>query len=91
MALQKNLLGSNGVVTTYHRVEDVFFTHDRSLSCTMNSYVSKEYANIPYNRVDSSHFSFDDISIEEEESVGIRKLAYTKIKHLDQWKDSIDC
>ena len=91
MALQKNILETNGVTTTYHRIENVFLGHDRTLSCVLASYVTADFANASRNKINSNHFSFENVSVEEEESMGVRKLAYTKIKELEQWADATDC
>ena len=39
---------------------------------------------------DSQFFRFE-ITTEEEESMGIRALCYTKIKELLNWSDAEDC
>ena len=88
MALLKLITNPTGVTTSYHRVNDVSL-EDGTLYCSLQSYVSKEYreANHP---ADHSHFDFE-ITVEEEESMGIRQLCYAKIKGLENWSDATDC
>lgn len=88
MALLKVITSDNGIQTTYHRIEDLLLK-DFTLICSLGSYVSEEYAqnNLPAF-IDSVDFS---ITLEEEESAGIRQLAYTKLKELPEWSDAVDC
>ena len=88
MALQKEVVSREGFLTTYHKVNEVSILGN-ALRCIINSYVSKEYRNL--ERPADHHFFDFEISIEEEESMGIRKLAYAKIKELKDWSDAIDC
>ena len=88
MALQKEIVSREGFVTTYHKVNEVS-VRDNSLNCVVNSYVSHEYRELD-RPADRRFFDFE-ITIEEEESMGIRKLAYAKIKELEDWSDAIDC
>lgn len=88
MALNKQLVNNNGVVTNYHRVSHVSLDNN-ILHCSVDSYVSSEYRELE-KHADTSHFSFN-ITIEEEESMGIRALCYTKIKGLKDWADAADC
>lgn len=90
MALYKEILESNGVITTYHRINNVEFNHDKFLTCTLESYVNKEYSKNHLNCINSKFYIFENIDTSEEENMGIRQLAYTKIKTLSEWKDSID-
>ena len=59
------------------------------LHCIVDSYVSKDYRDLGQS-ADSSSFHFN-ITVEEEESMGIRALCYTKIKELEAWFDATDC
>lgn len=88
MALLKQITNQDGVITNYHKVSHVNL-YDNTLTCHIDSYVSKDYRNLERN-ADSQIFHFG-ISIEEEESMGIRQLCYKKIKELDQWADAEDC
>ena len=88
MALQKEIIAHGGFATNYHKIADVSLCEDR-LSCTVNSYVSREYRELE-RPVVRKFFDFE-ITVEEEESMGIRKLAYKKIKELESWADAIDC
>lgn len=88
MALNKQLINDKGIVTNYHRVSHVSL-NDSTLHCSIESYVSPEYREME-KYADTSHFSFN-ITVEEEESMGIRALCYTKIKELADWADATDC
>lgn len=88
MALSKELTSKNGVVTNYHKISHVDL-HDEQVHCQLESFVSKEYRDAEA-RADSTSFHFN-ITLEEEESMGIRALCYNKIKALDKWADAIDC
>ena len=91
MALYKEILGNNGVTTSYHRVNNVVLDHDRTLGCILESYVSNDYAKNDFNCVEACCLTFKGVTLEEEESVGIRKLVYKKIKELEDWSDASDC
>jgi hypothetical protein len=88
MALAKELTNEKGIVTNYHKISSVDL-RDNWLYCRVESYVSKDYRDAEQS-ADSSMFTFD-ITVEEEESMGIRALCYTKIKALDEWADATDC
>ena len=88
MALAKEQTNSAGVVTNYHKIGTVNL-RDNNLVCILNSYVSKEYRDLQRSVV-STNFLFN-ISVEEEESMGIRQLCYKKIKELPNWADAKDC
>lgn len=88
MALSKNITTDNGFVTSYHKVDSVCLDGN-TLDFNVESFVSKEYRELgrPAERI---FFNFE-ITVEEEESMGIRQLAYKKIKELPQWADAEDC
>lgn len=88
MALQKILTSQEGYETNYHKVNEASL-RDNSLNCVLNSYVSKEYRDLE-RPADHQFFHFN-ITIKEEESMGIRQLAYKKIKELPEWADAEDC
>lgn len=88
MALMKELTNATGITTNYHRVSDVSL-RDNNLYCTLKSYVSKDYRDLE-RHADMTHYDFE-ITVEEEESMGIRQLCYKKIKELPEWADAIDC
>ena len=89
MALLKEKINhSTGVVSTYHRVGSVE-VRDSELSCQVASYVSKDYRS-QGRSVERSHYQFE-ITLEEEESMGVRQLAYTKLKTLPEWEGAEDC
>ena len=88
MALQKEIISRNGFATNYHKINEISL-HDGELNCVVNSYVSHEYRELE-RPADRQFFNFE-ITIEEEESMGIRQLAYKKIKELENWSDAVDC
>lgn len=88
MALTKELTNEKGIVTNYHRISHVDLSGDQ-LYCRVESYVSKDYRDAEQS-ADTSMFNFT-ITVEEEESMGIRALCYNKIKALDSWADATDC
>ena len=88
MALSKQITNENGITTCYHRISHVSL-QDSTLTCLVESYVSKDYRESE-NYADSCVFNFD-ITVEEEESMGIRQLCYAKLKTLKQWTEAADC
>ena len=85
MALLKNIKSTEGFVTSYHKIQSVAL-NDNILHCHVDSYVSKEYRNL--ERPAQSNFYSFEITVEEEESMGIRQLAYSKLKELPEWTDA---
>lgn len=88
MALQKTNVLPNGAQTTYHRIKRVALV-DGQAYCVMESYTSQEYRENDAP-VTSSNYQFP-VTVEEEESMGIRALCYNKLKQLEEWADAIDC
>lgn len=78
MALKKTIITDNDIVANYHRLDYATIDHNRTLVCLLNSYAEEQYA-IDGNEVDSYFYSFYKIS-EDEELIGVRTLAYQKIK-----------
>ena len=89
MALLKSFIDGAGVTTNYHKINQVTVNNNKVL-CIMSSYISKECRDLNYSEVNNRTFQFD-ITVEEEESMGIRQLCYKKIKELEQWADAEDC
>lgn len=88
MALCKNKTSKQGFVTSYHRVDTVSLSNS-NLFCRVASYVTKEYRD---KNSAAEYFSYNfEVTIEEEESMGIRQLAYKKLKELPEWEDAEDC
>ena len=87
MALLKNK-DYNGCTTTYHKIGDIIL-YNGQITCGVESFLSKEdRANEEYTY--KEYFRFY-ITLEEEESMGIRQLGYTKLKEMDAWKGAEDC
>ena len=95
MALSKALTNELGVTTNYHKVSRASITEFSGpragtfISFDINSYVSKDYRD-QNKPADTSNFRFE-ITLEEEESMGIRALCYTKLKETEAWQDAEDC
>lgn len=95
MALSKAITNELGVTTNYHKVSRATiaeFSGEREgtyLSFEINSYVSKDYRD-QNKPADYSNFRFA-ITLEEEESMGIRALCYTKLKETPDWRGAEDC
>ena len=89
MALFKEIVSANGIVSKYHKISKVLVT-DEQLRCTVDSYASKEYRDNNCDPVGSKVYKFT-YTLEEEENNGIRKLCYEKLKEMEEWKDSEDC
>lgn len=90
MALYKEITTHKGVNVNYHRVDNVSLNHDRTLNCVLQSFVSKDYATTN-NQIQELYLYFRNITPEEEETNGIRELAYKKIKEMPEWADAQDC
>jgi hypothetical protein len=95
MALTKALTNDLGVTTNYHKVVHATvseFSDSREgtyIAFDIESYVSKDYRD-QNKPADFSNFMFN-ITLKEEESMGIRALCYTKLKETEAWKDAEDC
>lgn len=88
MALNKEIIAENGVTTTYHRVDHVNL-NDNILFFQVSSYVSEIYRSLD-KPVVTNHYDYE-ITLGEEESMGIRQLCYAKLKESEYWADAIDC
>lgn len=88
MALYKSITDEKGVITTYHRVANATLRNSE-LSCILDSYVSQDYRELE-KPADSHYYSFS-ITVEEEESMGIRQICYKKIKEMPEWEGAVDC
>ena len=88
MALCKEIITKEGYATNYHKFTEVTVS-DNKLIGELSSYVSREYRNL--NRPAYTKVYCFDITVEEEESMGVRQLAYKKLKELDEWADAEDC
>lgn len=91
MALYKEMTNpENGAISNYHRIGSVTVENE-ILNCVLISYASREYRENENGRgIEVQNLRFH-ISIEEEESMGVRQLAYKKIKTLSDWEDAEDC
>ena len=88
MALNKIIINDSGIQTTYHKITHISLNNNE-VSCDVESFVSPEYRE--NNKPASSSYYHFTITLEEEESMGIRALCYTKLKEMDEWLLSTDC
>ena len=89
MALFKEKVNpKTGAVSTYHKIAYASVLDD-ILQCEVASYASKEFREHGKS-LEKIIFDFN-ITVEEEESMGIRQLAYKKLKELPEWEDAEDC
>lgn len=88
MALCKEVITNQGYATNYHKFTEVSLA-DGTLAGLLTSYVSREYRDL--ERPATRRNYYFTITIEEEESMGIRQLAYKKLKELEEWADAEDC
>ena len=88
MALSKKITDERGIVATYHKIGPATL-QEGVLAFELHSYTTPEYRR-KAEPVLVFSFSYH-ITLEEEESMGIRKLCYAKIKEEDFWQDAEDC
>ena len=88
MALNKEITIDNGAIANYHRINYVNL-RDNVLSFSVASYLSEVYRALE-RPINETYYEFD-ISVKEEESMGIRRLCYSKLKELEQWASATDC
>ena len=95
MALTKAITNDLGITTNYHKVSQATVSEFSGsgegayVAFDVESYVSKDYRD--QNKPAAfSNFMFN-ITLEEEESMGIRALCYTKLKELEEWQGAVDC
>lgn len=99
MALNKIITQENGIATSYHKVTRVTFIDSNGeypseehiplkLQVNVTSFLNKDYR-------ETGHSISSDIYLfsvtDEEETLGIRKLAYDKLKTLEVFADAEDC
>lgn len=95
MALSKSFIAENGIHTEYHKISEVIVNTSRDtekeskLLIKVDSYVSQAYRTTASAPASSKMYQFD-ITVEEEESMGIRQLAYNKLKELTEWEGVLD-
>ena len=92
MALNKTFVKDNGITTSYHKVSTVAlddFDTAPSLRVHVTSYLNEEYRK-DGQAIETLYYNFDITSDEENETTA-RKLAYSKLKTLEEWADAIDC
>lgn len=91
MALNKSITLDNGCVVNYHRISNISLHMEDNVCAIVcvDSYVNQEYRKIE-RPVTTNHFTVD-MTVEEEESTGIRALMYSKLKKLSYWDGCSDC
>lgn len=88
MALMKEKVDERGIVTNYHKIGGVSL-RDGNLYFDIESYPSVEYRKTARPASVSHHYF--NLTVEEEESMGIRQLCYAKLKAEADWADAQDC
>lgn len=88
MALNKQIINDKGIETNYHKINSVSL-NNHEITCELQSYASFDYRKVN-KPADFSYYHFT-ITVEEEESMGIRALCYNKLKEMDMWNDATDC
>ena len=97
MALQKQFIKPNGIETNYHRISDVHLfisdgTQEREnnfINISLTSYLNEQKRDEGY-AIETHHYYFS-IANNEDTSIGIRELAYNKIKTLPEWEGAVNC
>ena len=89
MALFKEKITDNGIVSKYHRVSLVTIRANELL-CNIESFATKEYRDKGCEPVGYDYYIFE-CSTEMEESMGARQLCYKLLKELPEWFDAEDC
>ena len=88
MALLKECIDERGIITGYHKIGNAAL-RGNFLYFELESYPNEEYRHkAPPALTKTYNFV---ITVEEEESMGIRKLCYSKLKTMEEWKSSVDC
>ena len=88
MALLKEKINERGIITNYHKIGNASLRNN-FLYFELESYPSEEYRHKASPAVVELHDFV--ITLEEEESMGIRQLCYSKLKTKPEWEDAIDC
>ena len=88
MALCKEVVTNQGYATNYHKLTEVSLAGN-TLTGLLTSYVTREYRELERPATRKNYYF--NVTLEEEESMGIRQLAYKKLKELDEWADAEDC
>lgn len=93
MALRKTITDRYGITTSYHRVGYISYSPSRHRPCRLTfevlSFVSDDFST-PTRPLNRCKYTVD-VSVEEEESMGLRALCYTKLKEIEEWADAEDC
>jgi hypothetical protein len=89
MALFKEITNENGITAKYHKISSVL-VNNTQIIFYISSYASKEYRDNDADPVLTSMHRFN-MTLEEEESMGIRQLCYFKLKQKAEWSDAEDC
>ena len=91
MALKKTFVKENGISTSYHKISNVTLhsAEELSLYVQVTSYLNEEYRQ-KEQEIETLFYTFG-VTEEEENAMGARKLAYAKLKTLEEWADAEDC
>lgn len=92
MAISKEIIKENGIVSNYHKISSITlstFDDDNRLTILIDSFFNKEYRN-KNCAIDNMSYVFS-IKNSEDENLSIRALGYKKLKELEIFKDAVDC
>lgn len=93
MALRKTITDQRGNTTVYHRVGFISFDPARHRPCRVTfellSFATSDFK-VPNRPLSRFKYTFD-VSSDEESTMGIRTLCYTKLKEIEEWADAEDC
>ena len=93
MALRKTITDQRGNTVCYHRVGYTSFNPTRHRPCQVtfevHCFASDDFS-VPQRPLARFKYTFD-VTSTEEDTMGIRKLCYTKLKELEEWADAEDC
>lgn len=85
MALIKEIILPNGIVTNYHRIHSIT-KNATSLYITVVSYVSEKYRQLSSsNNVDTKYYTFEN----DNSNISFEEI-YKLLKTTDDFQDSLD-
>lgn len=91
MALEKSITQANGVVSNYHRIDQIMCNKMEdgkfNINVSLSGYINEDYRNkSAYNQVSMNHYSF----IVDSAPVNIYDTAYSELKKIDKYIGAVD-
>lgn len=90
MALQKTKKLYNGIVTNYHKIDNITI-RPNYLEIHVASFADEDYRRDALENAIDGEYYFFEVDLSELESKDIYSLAYEKIKTVEDFLDAIDC